>query len=70
MERISTAFYADEGMPKMDRTVTKRVEAVLMDHLKKSIEGCICGWSELGKRHPGHQAKMLEEAGLLITERV
>jgi hypothetical protein len=40
-------------------------EAILLAHLKRDIRGCMCGWSELGKSHPGHQVAMLREAALL-----
>ena len=42
-----------------------RAEQVLIDHQRRDITGCICGWAELGKSHPGHQVAMLREAGLL-----
>jgi hypothetical protein len=40
-------------------------EVILIAHQRRDIRGCICGWSELGKSHPGHQVAMLREAGLL-----
>jgi hypothetical protein len=48
--------------------VDKAAEAVLLAHLKRDIRCCLCGWSELGKSHPGHQVAMLREAALLIEE--
>lgn len=32
------------------------ITTVLISHQRKDISGCICGWSELGKSFPGHQA--------------
>lgn len=29
-------------------------------HGRKGIEGCFCGWAELGKSHPEHVADMYE----------
>ena len=39
-------------------------ELILIAH-QRHRGGCLCGWSELGKSLPGHQAAMLREAGLL-----
>lgn len=39
-------------------------EAILTAH-QRHRSGCLCGWSELGKSHPGHQVVMLREAALL-----
>lgn len=44
---------------------TDPAEMILVAHQRYSIEGCLCGWSELGKSHAKHQATMLREAGLL-----
>lgn len=46
----------------MDSTET--AERILIAH-QRHRGGCLCGWSELGKSLPGHQAAMLREAGLL-----
>ena len=35
-------------------------EAVLVAH-QRHRGGCLCGWAELGKSHPGHQVAMLRE---------
>lgn len=43
-----------------------RVEALLTAHQRRDVEGCLCGWSELGKSHAGHQASVLREIGLPI----
>lgn len=44
----------------------QRAEAVLVAHQRRDNGGpCLCGWNELGKSHPGHQAAVLREAGLL-----
>ena len=40
--------------------------AILLAHLKRTIEACTCGWAELGKSHPRHQVAVLREAGLLV----
>jgi hypothetical protein len=45
----------------------KAAELILITH-QRHRGGCLCGWSELGKSLPGHQAAMLREAGLLSTE--
>lgn len=38
-------------------------EEILVAH-QRHKGGCLCGWSELGKSHPGHQVAMLCEAGI------
>jgi hypothetical protein len=48
-------------------TVDETAEAILVDHQRRDITGCLCGWSELGRSHPRHQVAMLREAGLLST---
>ena len=40
-------------------------QAVLTAHQRRDFGCCLCGWSELGKSHPGHQVAMLREAALL-----
>ena len=40
-------------------------EWVLIEHQRQSNSACLCGWSELGRSHPGHQAAMLKAAGVL-----
>jgi hypothetical protein len=47
------------------RAVRQLAEEILIYHQRKDITGCICGWAELGKSHPGHQVEMLTRAGLL-----
>lgn len=49
----------------MALTIDQIAEAILIAHQRHSIRGCLCGWSELGRSHPGHQVAMLREAGLL-----
>lgn len=39
------------------------MEEMLLEHLRTGITGCRCGWSELGKSHPGHVAAALSAAG-------
>jgi len=42
-----------------------QAEAILIAHQRRDVGSCLCGWSELGKSHAGHQVAMLGEAGLL-----
>lgn len=42
-------------------------EAILIAH-QRHRGGCLCGWSELGKSHPGHQVAMLRDAALLLPD--
>lgn len=46
------------------KEVVGAAEAVLVAH-QRHRGGCLCGWRELGKSHPGHQVRMLAEAGVL-----
>jgi hypothetical protein len=46
----------------------QRAEALLISHQRRDVGSCLCGWSELGKSHAGHQAAVLREAGLLVRE--
>ena len=39
-------------------------EKILIAH-QRHRGGCLCGWAELGKSHPGHQVADLREAALL-----
>ena len=43
----------------------QRAEALLTAHQRRDVRSCLCGWNELGASHPGHQAAVLREAGLL-----
>lgn len=36
---------------------------VLVKHQRQNASSCLCGWSELGKSHPAHQAAALSAAG-------
>jgi hypothetical protein len=36
---------------------------VLTAHQRQNSSSCLCGWSELGKSHPEHQAGVLSAAG-------
>lgn len=47
------------------RPVSDAVEAVLIAHQRQSSSACLCGWAKLGMSHPGHQAAMLNAAGVL-----
>ncbi len=40
-------------------------EEILIAHQRFDVGSCLCGWSELGRSHPGHQVAMLREAELL-----
>lgn len=59
------------GIPALNprMTVEEAAEVVLTAHQRRDIQGCICGWSELGRSHPKHQVAMLCEAGLLKDHR-
>lgn len=46
----------------------QRAEAILTAHQRRDVGSCLCGWSELGKSHAGHQVAMLREAGLLVQD--
>lgn len=37
---------------------------VLVVHQRQNASSCLCGWSELGKSHPAHQAASLSAAGV------
>ena len=41
----------------------KTMEDVLMEHQRQNERSCLCGWAELGKSHPEHQAAALTAAG-------
>ncbi|MDQ1053190.1 hypothetical protein QE394_001118 [Arthrobacter sp. SORGH_AS 212] len=41
----------------------KTIAEVLIEHQRQSSSACLCGWSELGRSHPGHQAAALSAAG-------
>jgi hypothetical protein len=43
----------------------QRAEAILTIH-QRHRGGCLCGWHEMGKSHPGHQVAKLREAELLV----
>ena len=53
----------------VDDIVTRAAE-VMIEHSRTSIEGCHCGWSDLGKSHAEHVARALAGAGLLATDEV
>jgi hypothetical protein len=50
-------------------TVDKAAETILIYHQRLDIKGCLCGWADLGKSHPGHQVAKLREAGLLAQDK-
>lgn len=45
----------------------KAVAAILTAH-QRHRGGCLCGWADLGKSHPEHQAAVLGMAGLLADK--
>lgn len=45
----------------VDWLQTDEVVMVLVDHQRKDITGCICGWAELGQMHPRHVLEKLIE---------
>ncbi len=47
--------------------VVRAVAALLIEHSRFDIQGCRCGWAELGKSHAMHVARELDAAGLLAT---
>jgi len=38
---------------------------LLILHQRKDSQSCLCGWGELGRSHPEHQANVLQLAGVL-----
>ena len=46
----------------------QQAEAILIAHQRRDVGSCLCGWSELGKSHAGHQAAELRAAGLLVPD--
>ena len=54
----------DSLFPAEAKTKLQAAEWVLVSHQRRR-GGCLCGWNELGKSLPGHQAAMLREAGPL-----
>jgi hypothetical protein len=52
----------------LDVPAGEAAEAILIAHQRRDSRSCLCGWSELGRSHPGHQVVMLREAGLLNEE--
>jgi len=37
------------------------VKQVLIEHQRKDIGSCTCGWGALGKSFPGHQTDMIKD---------
>ncbi|MFI5839446.1 hypothetical protein ACIA8K_07000 [Catenuloplanes sp. NPDC051500] len=52
----------------MTGVIADTAHAVLVAHQRRDAGSCLCGFSELGRSHPGHQVAMLAEAGLLAAE--
>jgi hypothetical protein len=42
--------------------------SILVAHHRRSISGCRCGWSQLGRSFVEHQVEMLVEAELIKNE--
>lgn len=49
----------EPGVVPYDRAV---LVDVLVYHYRKGIEGCGCGWAELGASYPGHIADVYEQS--------
>ena len=45
-----------------------RAEAILISHQRRDTGSCLCGWSEIGRTHAGHQVAELRAAGLLVED--
>jgi hypothetical protein len=56
---------ADVSVRDSGMTIDETATAILTAHQRRDHGSCLCGWSELGKSHPGHQVAMLREAALL-----
>lgn len=52
-------------MRNSNLSTDEAAEAILVAHQRYDIQGCLCGWGELGRSHPAHQVAMLRRAGLL-----
>lgn len=46
-------------------TVDEAAQLILVAHQRRDFGSCLCGWSGLGRSHPGHQVAKLHESGLL-----
>lgn len=49
----------------MNEEIANRVAEVLIEHGRDGIEGCRCGWAELGKSHAKHVAQAMSDKRLL-----
>lgn len=49
---------------QVDQRRMVRGIAVLTAHIRKDIQGCICGWADLGKSHIDHLVDQLLDAGV------
>lgn len=63
-EALDLATYLRGRIYERDNPDARGAEAILVEHQRMDAGSCLCGWSELGKSHPGHQVAMLREAGL------
>lgn len=50
---------------RYDRTV---LVETLVDHQRKDIGGCLCGWARLGYSHPEHVVDVYERRMRMIEE--
>lgn len=50
----------------MSQSTDDKLANVLINHSRRSIEGCACGWSELGQSHAKHIIEEIRKAGLAI----
>ena len=48
-----------------DSTYRQLAAAVLVAHQRRYPGSCLCGWSQLGRSHAEHVAKVLDAAGAL-----
>lgn len=52
----------EEKQMAIPKALTGVATAVLVEHQRRDIEGCLCGWAELGKSFAEHQAKLVLSA--------
>lgn len=51
-----------------DADPVARAEVVLTAHQRVREDACLCGWSDPGRSHAGHQVAMLLAAGLVVGD--
>lgn len=52
----------------VEDVVLDQVASVLIEHHRSSIEGCRCGWADLGRSHAAHVAAVLARGRLLAGQ--